>query len=205
MALEQLMFVGQMAMIQFLAQLPQQPVVVAVRTTAHLIRLAQMVVLAAVDRIRLAALLPRIPVAPEEPETLQVFLHHKAQTVEPETALLQTLAAVAVVAHLLLEILDHQQLVALAALELRQLSLDHPQRTLEAVAAVVKTAALVVVVLVVLAAAAQERATQMAWLQLPIQEAAAVVADFLRQPCLQVAQAALASSSSSTPYPYSLS
>ena len=123
MALEQLMFVGQMAMIQFLAQLPQQPVVVAVRTTAHLIRLAQMVVLAAVDRIRLAALLPRIPV---EPETLQVFLHHKAQTVEPETALLQTLAAVAVVAHLLLEILDHQQLVALAALELRQLSLDHP-------------------------------------------------------------------------------
>lgn len=126
MALEQLMFVGQMAMIQFLAQLPQQPVVVAVRTTAHLIRLAQMVVLAAVDRIRLAALLPRIPVAPEEPGTLQVFLHHKAQTVEPETALLQTLAAVAVVAHLLLEVLDHQQLVALAALELRQLSLDHP-------------------------------------------------------------------------------
>jgi hypothetical protein len=75
----------------------------------------------------------------------------------------------------------------------------------EAVAAVVKTAALVVVVLVVLAAAAQERATQMAWLQLPIQEAAAVVADFLRQPCLQAVQAVPASSSSSTPYPYSLS
>ena len=126
MALALKMCAAQMVTILYLAPLLRPQEAVAVRTTAHLIRLAQMVVLAAVDRIRLAALLPRIPVAPEEPETLQVFLHHKAQTVEPETALLQTLAAVAVVAHLLLEVLDHQQLVALAALELRQLSLDHP-------------------------------------------------------------------------------
>lgn len=117
---------GQTATIQFSAQLLQQPVVVAVRTTAPPIHLEPTVALAAVDHIRLEARLLHTPVAPEEAETLQAFLHHKAQTAAQETALPQTLVAAAAAVHLLLEMLDHQQLVAQAVPELRQLFLDHP-------------------------------------------------------------------------------
>ena len=120
------MFAGQMEMTLFLVLLPQQRAVVVARTTAPPIHLEPTVALAAVDHIRLEAQPLRIPVAPEEAETLQVFLHHKAQTAAQEMALPQTLVAAAVAALLLLEMLDHQQLVAQVVPELRQLFLDHP-------------------------------------------------------------------------------
>lgn len=119
------MFEGQTATIQFLAQLLQQPVVVAVRTTVPPIHLEPTVVLAAVDHIRLQARLLHTPAAPEEAETLQALLHPKVQTAAQEMALCQTLEGAVVAALLLLEVPGHQLLGAQAVMEQHRLFLAH--------------------------------------------------------------------------------